>query len=183
MAAATGTTGPRIGLHDHGGGKRPTAEESSRSGPPDATGSAPLPVTVILLASAAFAALIALLIQRPVITTEPVYGTMNAALVITMVTLGTGLVLQGQRFTGASFVLAGYSWLLVAADIYSGWGGWIAFVFGAGAPFYTPLSWGVLRYGRPALVHRAERIFLPVCAVVTSGLGAAQSLFSEPAWE
>lgn len=123
------------------------------------------------------------LLHRPVLLTQPLFTVANTATTTAMVTLGGYLVLrQRERFTGLAFVAAGLSWLLIAFDIYPGWGGWIAFVLGAGASFYTPLCWGVLRFGRPRLTRRSERAFLPLCALLTSGTGAVYSLFVRPEW-
>lgn len=125
----------------------------------------------------------ALLLQRPILTSEPVFALVNSAVPAAMVTLGSYMAIQQrERFTGLAFVVAGLSWPLIALDIYPGWGSWVAFVFGGGATFFPPICWGVLRYGRPRLTHRTERLFIPFCAVLTSGTGIVFSFFARPEW-
>ena len=125
----------------------------------------------------------ALVLQRPVLTSESLFALMNAAVTASMVTLGSYMTIQQrERFTGLAFIAAGVSWPLIALDIYPGWGGYVAFVFGGGATFYVPICWGILRYGRPQLTHRAERFLIPLCALLTSGTGVVFSLFVKPEW-
>lgn len=124
-----------------------------------------------------------LLVQQPVLTDEPVYALVNAAVAASMVTLGSYLAIQQrERFTGLAFVVAGVSWPLITLDIHPGWGPWVSFVLGGGATFFPAVAWGVLRYGRPRLTHRSERLFLPVCAMLTTGNGVVFSLFAQPEW-
>jgi signal transduction histidine kinase len=132
-----------------------------------------------LLAAASAGA--TLVLHWPVLTTELLFSLMNAAVSAAMVALGSYLTIQQrERFTGLAFITAGVCWPLIALDIYPGWGAYLAFV-GVGVTFFMPLSWGVLRYGR-ALVHRAERLFIPLCALLTSGAAAIFSLFTKPEW-
>lgn len=134
-----------------------------------------------VLASASGAGALAL--QYPVLTSEPLFTLTNAAVTAAMVTLGSYLVIHhGERFTGLAFVVAGIFWPLIALDVYPGWGPYLAFIFGGGATFFVPLSWGILRYGRSRLAHRSERLYIPVCALLTSGAGAVFSLFTTPEW-
>jgi signal transduction histidine kinase len=138
---------------------------------------------VALVAMAAATAALSLVLQRPVLGAEPLFVVANTATAVAMVTLGGYLSLrQRERFSGRCFMVAGVSWLFVVFDIYPGWGPWIAFVFGPGATFYTPLSWGALRFGRQRLAHRAERLYLGLCAFFVSGAPALYSLFVLPQW-
>lgn len=125
----------------------------------------------------------AVLLQQPALTSEPLFVLMNAAVTASMVTLGSYMVVQQREgSTGLAFVVAGLSWPLLALDIYAGWGPYVAFVFGGGATFYPPLCWGILRYGRSRLTYRSERLFVPLCAVLTSGTGALLTFVAKPEW-
>jgi signal transduction histidine kinase len=138
---------------------------------------------VALVVMAAATAALSLVLHRPVLGAEPLFVVANTATAVAMVSLGGYLSLrQRERFTGRCFMVAGVSWLFVVFDIYPGWGPWIAFVFGPGATFYAPLSWGALRFGRRRLAHRAERVYLGLCAFFVSGAPALYSLFVLPQW-
>ncbi len=124
-----------------------------------------------------------LLLQWPVLASEPVFTRMNASVTASMIVLGSYLTIQQrERFTGLAFITAGLCWPLIALDIYPGWGGYLAFVFGGGAAFFVPLCWGILRYGRARLAHGSERLYIALCALLTSGTGATFSLFTKPEW-
>jgi signal transduction histidine kinase len=124
-----------------------------------------------------------LALQWPVLTSEPVFTRMNASVTAGMVVLGSYLTIQKrERFTGLAFITAGVCWPMIALDVYPGWGGYLAFLLGGGATFFTPLGWGILRYGRPRLAYRSERLYILLCALLTSGTGAAFSLFTKPEW-
>ncbi|HET9257053.1 MAG TPA: histidine kinase [Pseudonocardiaceae bacterium] len=126
---------------------------------------------------------ITMLLQWPVLASEPVFTRMNACVTVGMVVLGSYLIIQKrERFTGLAFVTAGLCWPVVALDIYPGWGPYLAFLFGGGATYFVPVIWGILRYGRPRLAYRSERLYLPLCALLTTGASLALSLFIRPEW-
>jgi hypothetical protein len=82
-----------------------------------------------------------LLLQWPALTSEPAFTRMNACVTAGMVVMGSYLTIQQrERFTGLAFITAGVCWPLIALDVYPGWGGYLAFLFGGGATLSVPLS-------------------------------------------
>lgn len=170
----------RLSVVDHRTGDRPLVAGSARGGglPQPVGRHCPLGLPLFL---AAVGGAGALLLQWPVLTSEPVFTRMNACVTAGMIALGSYLAIRKrERFTGLAFIVTAVCWPIIALDVYPGWGGYLAFVLGGGATFFVPLGWGILRYGRPRLAHRAERRYILLCALLTSGTAAAFSLFTTP---
>lgn len=126
------------------------------------------------------AGLITLAVQWPAIRSEPVFVVVNVAVVVSMVGLGRYLVVTDELFTGLCFVTAAVGWLVSSLDIYPGWGATLSWLVGGGL-FYTPIGWGILRYGRDQL-DRRERLFVELCPASTVGMCTVLMLFSRPEW-
>lgn len=131
-------------------------------------------------AAALVSAVIAVVLHLPIVRAEPVFTTINVAVVATLVTLGFYMVVrQGERFTGLSFVFAGASWFLVSLDaVYPDWGPYVAWTL-AGST-YLAIGWAVLRYRRRRLTTTAERLFVPASAILTIGTSFAAAFLIPP---
>jgi hypothetical protein len=142
-----------------------------------------LTLAPILTLVALLSALGCVAIHAPVLHSEPLYCIINTAVTCSMTTLGMYMIIKGrERFTGICFAFAGFFYPIISLDIYPGWGVYLAFILGGGALFYTPLGWGVLRYGRKKLESGAERAFIPISIVLTSGTGFLATTFARPGW-
>lgn len=140
------------------------------------------PLLVALLLLAGTCAAIAVLVQVPLLPTEPLYVVVNVLVTTSMILMGSYLISrQRERFTGAAFVIAGVFWLGRSVEIYLPWGPLFSWLF-SGAGFYTAISWGILRYGRVRLETRSERLFIPFCAIFIAGSCAILATVSFPEW-
>lgn len=126
------------------------------------------------------AAAVTVSIQLPAIESEPVFVTINVAVVVSMVALGCYLFDAHERFSGLCFVTAGAGWIVTNLDVYPEWGSGVSWLIG-GALVYTSIGWGVLRYGRSELGHR-ERLFVSCCLAATVGMSILLMLVSRPEW-
>lgn len=139
--------------------------------------------SAILVVVALVSAAISIAVHQSVLVSEPIFAVVNGAVTCGLTTVGTHLVLsERERFTGIAFMVAGITYPLADIDVFPAWGPYLSYIFGGGALFYATLSWGILRYGRPALETRGERVFLPLCIVVTSGSTLLAVLVARPEW-
>lgn len=111
---------------------------------------------------------------------KPVFSAINTAVIATMVGLGLYLVVrQAETFTGYAFVICGVAWSVSSGMlIVPGWGPYLNWVL-SGFP-YLAVGWGILRYRRPRLETRAERAFVPLTMLLSSGTSVLASLVVPP---
>lgn len=133
-----------------------------------------LPAAAVLSAAAAFA------LHGPVVASEPLFTTINVAVIATLITLGLYVVVrQHERFTGLCFALAGVSWYLAVIDTaFPTWGPYVA--WSLSGTTYMAISWAVLRYRRRRLETVAEKAFVPTAAVLTIATSVIAAFFIPP---
>lgn len=141
----------------------------------------PWVIRAILMAAAGLSIIGATYLHRPIIAAEPVFTTINVAVIATLITLGLYLVLrQREGLSGLAFAVAGATWSISALDgVFPAWGPYVTWTF-AGTT-YVAIGWAILRYRRRRLETTAEMAFVPIAIALTVGTSFAAA-FVVPPW-
>ncbi|MCO1654535.1 sensor histidine kinase [Pseudonocardia humida] len=123
-------------------------------------------------------ALVALLIQLPLLPTHPWFVLVTIGVAASASVLACSLALSGERVSGAAFGAAGLAWLTFALDVYVPWGPVVSWV-ATGIPAVA-LGLGVVHYGRRPPSTRLERVFPLVGLLLAVGVRIAMVPFVDP---
>jgi signal transduction histidine kinase len=110
-------------------------------------------------------AAVAVLVQLPLLPTEPLFVLVTVGVVTSVVIVGGALARAGERASGAAFAAGGLAWLPLAFDKLAPWGPLVSWL-STGLPAVA-LGIGIVRYRRGRPTHLVERAFPLVGVLLT----------------